>query len=110
MLQTNKRISIQRSFKKRKILLHPETIRSILRFTHGSALRAVPWLPYPTLTTMGHSFISRSLTLRIKLFYHSHLQRSAQPEDFNSTGLSTFHEKVKKEIRTIKSILKGKTK
>ena len=110
MLQTNQRMAFSQSQSKRKILLHNETIRGILRFTYGSALRQVPWLSHPAKPTMGYSFISRSISLRIKLLYNSYIQRRTQSQNFKRKRLPTFHEKVKEEIRTIKSLLKKNPK
>lgn len=110
MLQTNKGLPLKRSFQEREILFHTETIRSILRFTYGSTLRKVYWVPYPALTELGPKMLASRPGLFSKFFYYFNLQRRTQPKNFNFKGLSAFHEKVKEEIRTIKSILKGKTK
>lgn len=110
MLQTNKRMAFSQSQPQRQVLLHYETLRGILRFTNGSALRTLSWVPYPTLTTMGDPLLSRSSAYNVELLYHSHLQRRTQSQNTNDKRLSAFYEAVKKEIRAIKSILKNKTK
>lgn len=119
MLQTNQGLPLKRPFQKREVLFHTETIRSILRFTHGSSLRKVYWMPYPALTGLGTKMLASRTGLFSKFVYNPYIQRRTQSKNTSeigfkerreAIGLSAFHEKVKKEIRAIKSLFKNNSK
>ena len=110
MLQTNQGLPLKKSFSKRKVLLHPETIRGILRFTYGSALRPMYRMQNCPQSRMGTQVLASCPGLSQELLYNPNFQRRTQSQNSNSSTLSAFHEKVKEEIRAIKSLLKNKTK
>lgn len=110
MLQTNQRLPFERIIQKRKILLHPETIRSILRFTHGSALRSLYRVQNCPQSKLGPKVLASLSGLSEQLLYNPNFQRRTQSQNSYTKTISAFHEKVKEEIRAIKSLLKKNSK
>lgn len=110
MLLSNQRLPFQSTQRERQILLHPETIRSILRFTHAGTMWQVPRLQNTAQSAMGTQILARESRVQTKLFHYFNLQRRTQPVIPREKTLRKFHEKVKKEIRAIKSLLKTNTK
>ena len=104
MLQTNQRIPFCTTKRERKFLFHPETIRSILRFTYGSSMREVYWLPYPKIIGLGNTLLSRGTGLQTELFYYCHVQRRTQYANSYKARLSKIYEKIKEKICPKKSI------
>jgi len=110
MLQTNQGLPLKRTFQKRKILLHPETLRGILRFTYGGTLWPMYRLQNSPQPELGLKMLASLSGVYEELLHNSNFQRRTQSENSHSKAFSTFYEKVKKEIRSIKSLLKKNSK
>lgn len=110
MLSSNKRLQISQPQRKRQTLLHPETLRGILRFTHGSTMRPLYRMQNSPKSDLGDSLVSRGTTAYLQLLHNTDVQRRTQPNNIRNASLRSFHEKIKKEIRTIKSLFQTNTK
>ena len=104
MLQTYQRLAITQTQRQREILFHPEIIRSILRFTYGSSMREMYWLPYPKITGLGTQMLSRGIGLQTELFYYSYIQRRTQQKVSNRQRFSVIYEAIKEKICPKKSL------